>query len=218
MYMIFSWKVWAGLAAWIALSTWALVSLFTDTQLTHIRIIVIGAQGLIAFALWNPVWQALWKQFPQLGKWIYPDLNGTWEAHLETNWPVIDALRRAANGETERLDVSAVDKPSLDRPIFNVKIYQSWTKVGISLEGREGESVEIAVMPKRGGENEKHSLAYVFRQINPTPISTDASSFIGAAWIQISEDSSSMQGYYWTNREWHRGLNTAGRITLKRTS
>ena len=59
-------------------------------------------------------------------------------------------------------------------------------------------------------------IAWVFRQENATVAQTDERNFLGAAVLRLANNADILEGEYWNNRSWHRGLNTAGKITLHR--
>jgi hypothetical protein len=50
------------------------------------------------------------------------------------------------------------------------------------------------------------------------PVATDSDCHEGAGSLMVEGHGNDiwMEGVYWTNRNWHLGLNTAGKITLHR--
>lgn len=217
MFMIFNWKVWGTAAAWIALVMWMTISYVLEPGgLFDLRPAVVATQALLVLLLWNPVWRRLWEWFPLLGKLIYPDLNGEWDVRFQTNWPVVEKLMQSARRDIPRFDVLEDPKPELDQIALRAKIYQSWTKMRVELYGNEGRSEELIVVPRRASEGARHRLICVFQQTNRTHSATDAASFWGACTLEIYEVGRAMEGTYWTNRLWHRGLNTAGLVTFSK--
>jgi len=109
--------------------------------------VVIGTASLVILVLslkW--VWRPFWKikgLNSVLSKVIAPDLNGDWDVKLESNFPVIEKLKKSAKGK-RAFDVANADIKELI----------------------------------------------------------------------IADDAQSMTGHYWTNRQWQKGLNTAGKITF----
>lgn len=217
MYMIFNWKVWVTVAAWIALVMWMAISYVHEPSgLFDLRPVVVVTQGLLLLLLWNPIWRRLWQQFPLLGKLIFPDLNGEWDVRFQTNWPVIEKLMQSARREIPKFDVLEDPKPDLEQIKLRAKIYQSWSTMRVELYGTEGSSEELIVVPRRALEGARHCLFCVFRQTNRVHSATDTASFLGACTLEIDEIGREMEGNYWTNRMWHRGLNTAGLVTFSK--
>jgi hypothetical protein len=70
-------------------------------------------QLIVTLILITPAWRLLWRLFPKLNDWIYPDLNGEWDVQGETNWNRIDALLKAAKGDGPPLDMRLGDEATL---------------------------------------------------------------------------------------------------------
>jgi len=49
-------------------------------NMTALAVVLI--LGLAAQVLWRP----LWRLMPGLNRWVFPDLNGTWQGQLHTTW------------------------------------------------------------------------------------------------------------------------------------
>ena len=45
-----------------------------------------AAFELLLTVFFNFGWRYVWKLIPRLNKWIFPDINGTWEAKIEWVW------------------------------------------------------------------------------------------------------------------------------------
>jgi len=59
----------------------------------------------------------------------------------------------------------------------------------------------------------------VYAQSVPDPAITDEESHLGAADVEFEpDDLTRAEGVYWTRRQWRLGLNTAGKLTLRRLS
>lgn len=71
----------------------------------------------------------------------------------------------------------------------------------------------------RDPEDASVILHYLYRNTTKVPVASDSDCHDGAANLMVEGIGSGiwMEGVYWTNRNWHQGLNTAGKITLRRT-
>jgi len=64
---------------------------------------------------------------------------------------------------------------------------------------------------------ERFELFYIYTQDTPEPVRTDESAHLGAARLILNMTTPwTLEGEYWTKRSWRSGLNTAGRLELKR--
>src|SRR5262249_51655858 len=92
-------------------------------------------------------------------------------------------------------------------------------KLTLTTEGDYSSSSTSSVSITRSEEDGSIQLGYLYRNTTLKPLETDSATHNGAAWLQVKQDSEGqtwMQGTYWTDRNWHKAMNTAGRITLKR--
>ena len=62
------------------------------------------------------------------------------------------------------------------------------------------------------------TLYYLDRNITKFPVATDSDSHEGAASLVVEGEGNKLwlEGVYWTTRNWHLGINTAGKVTLQR--
>src|SRR5690606_22996121 len=84
---------------------------------------------LLNTVLWNPVWRWLWKKFPKLSEWVFPDLNGTWEVELCSNWPRQAQMLEAAASKSHAIDMRHCPEEDLAplTPIrLEAQIHQTW--------------------------------------------------------------------------------------------
>jgi hypothetical protein len=142
---------------------------------------------------------------------ILPDISGRWVGGTESNWPQISARIKADNQaappETQITPVSVTIKARL-------------LSVGMTLESdtRYSNSETIAVSVLKHGAKDGVRLAYIYENYTPHPEPTDSGHHYGAACVDlfVRNGHQSLEGNYWTNRNWEKGLNTAGRIILRR--
>jgi hypothetical protein len=93
--------------------------------------------------------------------------------------------------------------------------------ITISLESDDGylKSRSNSVNVSRDEKDGSIEIGFLFRSTISKPKPTDSASHNGAASLQIKRGNSGeieMEGNYWTDRNWQTGLNTAGKITLRR--
>jgi hypothetical protein len=104
---------------------------------------------------------------------------------------------------------------------FRATIDQSWFSTKIIFE-TDTQSIlkksnSLAVELLRGSDTEGKRLIVTFKQQNSLPrVPTDEQEFLGTALFMVSEDGLLLEGAYWNNRTWDRGLNTAGVIRMRR--
>lgn len=194
--------------------------------LNSARFIALAVAAFVTLFFWNPVWRFFWK-LPLIGALLadkfFPDINGDWKITVESNWPTVDAMRQAArDNSSDRFDVLDENAtfPSLSKYKFNGRIEQSWRSTSLEIfpnpAGPLNDSRTLAVDLIQGTDSEPKRIAWVFRQTNKAQIeATDEDNFLGAALLRvISKDE--LDGYYWNNRSWRKGLNAAGLIKMTR--
>lgn len=195
---------------------------FGITPKTSWAVLLVQLIATIVFA--TPLWRILWWLCPPLNRWVFPDLNGEWDVKGETNWPRIDAMLKAANRETPKVDMRRAPEdelPPLGETLMRAKIVQSWVNIEVTLWNPTGgtpikESETLTVQPFRA-RNGRHGLIYVFEQENKSPVVSDDRKFLGAGRIVMDRDNPQLLcGQMWSDRVWRRGMNTAAEITFKK--
>jgi hypothetical protein len=147
-------------------------------------------------------------RIPFLRDW-FPDIDGEWHAELESNWALIAqraGLSTRPRGEPIRARLMIVSR------LFFIKI-------NLISDDNYSSSSTSFVGATRNEEDGSIQLVYVFRNTTLMPLETDSASHNGAASVQVIREPTgelSMQGSYWTDRNWTKAMNTAGRITLRR--
>ena len=61
-------------------------------------------------------------------------------------------------------------------------------------------------------------LYYIYANHTPEPVASDSSHHFGAAYVDFAGQGKNMKasGLYWSNRNWTRGWNTAGKTEWER--
>ena len=185
---------------------------------------VAVVQFIFMLLIVTPLWRCAWRYFPKLNDWVYPDLNGEWDVEVQSNWPRIDAMVRAANNEAPTINVRTGPEqalPPLGLFMMRARITQSWLKMKVVLWNPAGtspikESVTTLLEPFRGSEG-RHGLGYIFEQENETDVISDDTHFHGAARIVRDRDNPNVLcGRMWSDRMWRRGMNTAANLKFTR--
>lgn len=227
MYPIVPKSWWsAGLAVVALLTVLALkVVEAVGLSMNDWRVAMVTASGVGA-AFWflfggagpNAPWRVAWRLVPRLNHWVFPDLNGVWVGATSSNWPTLEKMletaqaRRVVDKEElhnipERQDAIAIEVRS---SLFNLSVC-----AGLSSTG--GKAHSTAARIRRSPYTGALQIAYIYDQETPTPEITDQDRHVGAAELEFDQDDGKKaEGIYWTRRSWRAGLNTAGRLQLRK--
>lgn len=232
MYRIFPAKSLAYLVALLAVGVFLGIELATDAFEIRIRTLAIpGIVWVVLLSLtFNPFWRWVWARskaisfLPDLNDKVFPDLNGEWEMVLESNWSRQEQLLNAAGDRREAFDprtCNSDDLAPLKRMTLKAKIAQSWWSIKMTVTNPAAnspikESSTYIVMPRKKTENRLPSLCYFYDQTNDTDNQADDVVFSAAACLTYELKKDTLEGTFWTARQWRRAINTAGKITLTR--
>lgn len=209
MYTLIPFKYWAILFAIVA------VAIFVMTVPTDAGFIPLcgtayraaSFSALFFFILGQTPLFPWICRIPGVNK-IFPDLEGIWIATLYSNWPEI----------AKRLDPPA--NPNVAPKVGKIRIEQRLftMKMILDMDDNYTKSHTIFVRPRRCPTSGRLQLHYIYEAQTNVPVETDSASHHGAGSVDIKQDAGKtwMDGVYWTDRNWTKGLNTAGRITLER--
>lgn len=226
MYQVLGWKFLVGVACWLMASIFLIAGYFSFP--VNARIAVLAVDMILLTMLAKPVWRFFWNSTGPLGKWlsnkIYPDLNGTYDVVLESNWPVVKRMLDASRKDAERFDPFNLDQPApdLQRVELEATIEQSWFDICMRMYPKEAGAVikssrTLVTVPLSSTPTKDKELVYLFEQENEQRAPTDDEHFCGAARLVIDPVlPGRLSGEYWNNRSWRRGVNAAGRLTLTR--
>jgi hypothetical protein len=224
MNAVLPWTRWFSFALWIC----AFVSLAAYSHDANHEIwsalktgISIGSALSAAFVA-TPVWRLAWL-FPPLRRRL-PLLDGVWSGVQSSNWLIIQAMKDGSKAETRGVDVDDAGSPLpalLETPV-NVEIRTTFFAIRMDLvsatTGYQNSVLKAAVLTPET-DMARGRLTYVFEGRVPRPQTTDVDRFDGAAELEIHRSDDGvleLKGCVWTNRNWAKGLNTAGLIELKR--
>lgn len=233
---------WVTLAVYLALASplavgWATTWLATNLPVLGVPLANLISSRIVAGVIWGilavmivlPGWRLLWKVPLGVGAWfsnrVFPDLNGSWTVTIQSNWPIVDKLKEAAQSADQTFDPFEDNElPELLEESFNVKIKQSWFRTNVEfLPNNESPLLESRTISVEffKAENGAKSIAWIFEQENKQDNTrrlavTDQPKFFGSAVLTVNDDISKIRGQYWQNRSWDRGLNAAGWIVFTR--
>lgn len=138
-----------------------------------------------------------------------PDISGDWRATLNSNWPIIGGMAglNPSTGAPVTADIKVVAR------LLRVKItFRSDTKYS--------KSKSVSVSVQRDEDNGDVRIYYTYENTTENPLNSDCSHHFGSAYVDVLGGGKQMtlEGLYWTNRNWSAGLNTAGTIAWARRS
>lgn len=168
---------------------------------------VSGCGIAVALVGQSPLFTVLCR-FPLIRTW-FPPIDGEWKVVLESNWPAIQQ-RTIPSIST----VSLTPVPATARIISRL----FYIRINLTSDNRYSTSKTMFVRATRDPEDGSVTLHYLYKNTTRVPEATDSDSHDGAANLCVEWQGSDiwLEGVYWTNRNWHLGFNTAGRISLRR--
>jgi hypothetical protein len=169
----------------------------------------VGDVGLLVWLVGQTAVFPYFCRLPIVRSW-FPDIDGEWQAELESNWDII-AQRAGA----------AMSQPGGEPTRAKIVIISRLLFIRMNLTTQYSFSRTISVSATRSEEDGSLQIAYLYQNTTLKPLETDSATHNGAALVRVNRESNkeiSMQGTYWTDRNWHKAMNTAGRITLRRRS
>ena len=202
----------AALAIVLANNFFQLLPDIPDISAVSISVMAVSAflflVGQTKLFPWLCGLPTLWRMFP--------NIEGEYEVEISSNWSIIKA-----RNEGREPDVSPEGDVALFKKMGIAKITARLARIDMSLTMDDGylTSETVACSMQRDEGERKPVLFYVYEGDVATPKNTDSQRHLGAARIAIPLERRPMvlEGNYWTDRNWHKGLNTAGRIRLRRT-
>jgi hypothetical protein len=173
----------------------------------------IGSSAVSASALLvtligqTPIFPMLCR-LPFVRNW-FPPINGKWKVTLHSNWPAIQQRAHPDNDPIPLVPVPAT---------ITIIARLFYIRINLLSDSNYSTSKTVFVRATRDTEDGSVTLHYIYRSSIRVPDNTDSQSHDGAANLVIKQSDNEfwLEGEYWTNRNWHRGLNTAGVIKAYR--
>lgn len=201
-----------GLLSAVVITAWAILAPPADpsspTEWWKIASGAVSGSGLaVALVGQSPLFTLLCR-LPLVRGW-FPPIDGEWKATLESNWP---AIQQRAHPHSAPVSLAPV--PATVTIIARL----FYVRMNLTSDNRYSTSRTVFVRVSRDPEDGSVTLHYLYKNTTLVPEATDSDSHDGAANLGVERQGSDiwLEGVYWTNRNWHVGLNTAGRITLRR--
>tara|TARA_Y100001001_G_scaffold99571_1_gene97326 strand:+ start:426 stop:1124 length:699 start_codon:yes stop_codon:yes gene_type:complete len=140
----------------------------------------------------------------------FPPIDGAWDVTLQSNWGAIERLRGNAEVEGE---ITTPGKIKISARFFRVRMQ-------FEADDRYSKSSTVCVAVQRDWQHGTIELNYIYENLTSNPKISDCSHHNGAARVQVRDEEGkvSMEGVYFTDRNWNQGLNTAGYISFERAS
>lgn len=146
---------------------------------TRVAFSVGTAFELLIIYLLSSGWRTIWKALPSLNNFLFPDLNGEWEAKIHWNWGGKSGYK--------------------DGKVF---IKQSFIKFSVDLVTDESESKTLLVKPFKDPESDQAAFYYMYRSESKATSYTSKNEHKGAAILHLSHGNRNMMsGNYFTDRE-----------------
>jgi SMODS-associating 2TM, beta-strand rich effector domain len=191
-------SLWSGMATESPSSIWRLASL--SVTLTTALTVLLGQTVAFAYIC----------KIPIISNFM-PPIDGEWIATFRSNWPEI---------------AKAYGYPSSDKPIQSrMKIKARLFKIDIETTSITPKpdymrSDTVSVRICSDAETNKPTLYYIYSAFVADPEATDTDRHLGAARVNVLEEGGELtiKGSYWTDRNWPKGLNTAGSLSIERVS
>jgi|SynMetStandDraft_2_1070026.scaffolds.fasta_scaffold01333_2 hypothetical protein len=172
---------------------WSAVSL--AVTIATVLVLLIGQTGLFPLVCRLPLVANL-----------FPSIDGKWKGSLDSNWPEIAKRANIATPDTPPKPVAAS---------LTIRARLFFVHITLVSDSNYSTSKTIFVRATKHPESGELRLTYVYENSTLAPEKTDSGGHHGAAYLDL-KDENTFDGLYWTNRNYHQALNTAGRITLKR--
>ncbi|WP_133121909.1 hypothetical protein [Pleomorphomonas carboxyditropha] len=201
-----------GLLCALVFTAWAILAPPTDQSSFvgwwQIASEAVFACGTAVTLVGQSPFFALLCRLPLVRNW-FPPIDGEWKAILESNWPAIQ--QRACPGAASVPLVAVPATVTIIARLFYIRM-------NLISDSRYSTSKTIFVRATRDPEDGSVTLHCHYENTTKVPETTDSSSHYGAANLCVERqgDNIWLEGVYWTNRNWHLGLNTAGKMTLRR--
>lgn len=226
MYCLFPKSFWPALLiiySFVVLAVLKLCDIFDFSEITIFRLLALVVVFAVTYFLGASFhysgWRMIWRKFPALNKLLFPDLNGIWLGSSNSNWPVIKQMKDRALSD-EKITEEELEKIDLQHDDMAIEIKASLFKIKVlgKLSSTNGNSYSLSSTMYKKEDAELVNLAYIYEQVTPDPKRMDQDTHIGAASLSWNACvPNELTGVYWTRRSWRQGLNTAGRINLKKS-
>lgn len=145
----------------------------------------------------------VWRM-PLIGPYLeahYPYLGGEWIAEVTSNYGVSQS--------------GHLSDPARYKVRVRCNLYRILVEFGD--ESGYARSQTVFAIPEFDAASDRQFLWYIYRGEVMQPRESDERFYLGAGHLEVTARTPlTLAGSYWTDRGWMKGLNTAGRIALRR--
>ncbi len=211
------------LAACCALSYFALFLLTEPTWYQPIRWGLTLSIAAVAALGNSRLYNAILTRTPKRLRFL-PNLNGVFETTNRSNWCLKDPngaaqIEYRRTGELpdfteDKSQASYGGRLSIQMSLFHIAGQYEPEQDRPSSTRSQLDACQMAFDDRR----QQFVFSYIYSaQANGASVRTDDSAHLGAAQLFFADKSpTTLNGEYWTNRAWTKGLNTAGLVSLRR--
>ncbi|MBD8577554.1 hypothetical protein IFU04_25285 [Pseudomonas syringae] len=191
-----------------ALSFWRLGEVFSGlTEFWRVASASVSVATMLVLGMGQTALFPKICKFPIVRK-FFPPIDGDWQVTIQSNWSQV--------GQLVGLPVSE----SLFSKQGKITITSRLFSVQMKFQGDDNysKSSTTVVGVRRDPEHGTIELNYSYHNVTRNPEATDSGCHYGSARIEVHDDAKglTLEGEYWTNRNWNKGLNTAGLILFER--
>lgn len=205
----------AILAVGLTTNFWGYVPGLQQLPMNEISIAVLLVTAIVGLLGSSPAFPIVCR-LPLLWR-LFPCIDGDYIVEVSSNWPLISQRNQEGSSPpTDKYGDSDLLFKKAGKATIKARLLSVHIKFETDDEYSSSNTVVCSATPGTGGA--EPSLYYIYQNHTPVPQATDSEYHFGAARISIPREKcpSTLTGTYWTDRNWHRGLNTAGRIKLTR--
>ncbi|AWA38476.1 hypothetical protein DBV33_07680 [Pseudomonas fluorescens] len=153
-----------------------------DVTLQHALRIVVGGAVVLEislFLLGSFLWRKLWRRFPALNDWVFPDLNGMWDMSITYVWDGKDGSAKAV-----------------------AHIKQSLFSVSMEVHSESSDSETLVVKTLKDVNSARPVLYYFYRIIPKGSKDAVGGGYEGASILKLyGHEGDVLRGNYFTSRK-----------------
>ena len=167
-----------------------------DLGLLRKASMAVSVIGIILIPLAEMIWRPLWRQFPIMGRKLFPDCSGVWAGELQSTWKDPTSGQRIA---------------PIEARFF---IFQGLLSTSVRTSTEESASHSTRCWLEADPASRQYVIAYTYRNTPGAKVSDRSMQHDGVAWLSFDHTASPprMTGRYCTTRH------TSGDIDIQRIS